>query len=69
MPLALDKSFVKIYPHGCETPLPILGDCVIEIYSNYISKRTLATFHFIDAAISCILGKTTAELLYVLSYY
>ena len=52
MSLALDKSFVKIYPHGCETPLPKLGDCVMEIYSNYINKRTFATFHFIDAAIS-----------------
>ena len=44
MSLTLERSFVKIYPYGCETPLPVLGKCVIEIYSNSTDKRTFATF-------------------------
>ena len=56
MSLTLERSFVKIYPYGCETPLPILGQCVVEIYSNYTEKKTFATFHVTDAATSCILG-------------
>ena len=67
MLLTLERSFVKIYPYGCETPLPILGKCVVEIYSNCTNKRTFATFHVIDAATSCILGKSTSELICVLT--
>ena len=69
MSLTLDKSFVKSYPHGCETTLPILGECVVEIYSNCTNKRTFETFHVIDAATLCILGKSMSELLYVLSVF
>ena len=67
MSLTLEISFVKIYPYGCETPLPILRKCVVEIYSNCTDKRTFATFHVIDAATSCIFGKSTPELLCVLT--
>ena len=67
MLLTLERSFVKIYPYGCETPLAILGKCVVEIYSNCTNKRTFATFHVIDAATSCILGKSTSELICVLT--
>ena len=61
--MTLERSCVKVYPYGCKSPLPILGKCVIEICSNCTDKRTFATFHVIDAAISCILGKSTSELL------
>ena len=63
----LERSFVKIYPYGYKTSLPMLGKCVVEIYSNCTDKRTFATFHVIDAAASCILGKSTLELLFVLT--
>ena len=39
MSLTLERSFVKIYLYGCETPLPILGKCVVEIYSNCTDNR------------------------------
>ena len=61
--MTLERSCVKVYPYGCKSPLPILGKCVIEICSNCTDKRTFATFHVIDAAISCILSKSTSELL------
>ena len=64
MPLILERSFVKIYPYACEIPLPILGKSVIEIHSD---KRTFATFHVTDPAISCILGKSTSEILCALA--
>ena len=53
---------VILYPYDCETPLPILGKSVVEICSNCTDKRTLATFHFIDAATSCIFDKSTSGL-------
>ena len=59
--------FFKTYPYGCETPLPILEKCVVEIYSNCTDKRDFVTFHVIDAATSCILGKSTSELLCALT--
>ena len=66
--LTLERSFVKIYLYGCETPIPILGKCVVEIFSSCTDKITfLAAFHVIDAAASCILGKSTPKLLCVLS--
>ena len=40
---------------------------VVDICSNCTDKRTFATFHVIDAAKSCLLGKSTSELLYVLT--
>ena len=72
MSLTLERSFVKIYPYGCETPLPILlpipiRNCIVEVYFNCTDKRTFATFHVTDAATSCILGKSTSELLCVLT--
>ena len=67
MSLTLERSCVKVYPYGCKTPLPILGKCVVEICSNSTDKRTFATFHVIDAAISCILAKSTSESLCVLT--
>ena len=67
MSLTLERSCVKVYPYGCKTPLPILGKCVVDICSNCTDKRTFATFHVIDAATSCILGKSTSELLCVLT--
>ena len=67
MTLTLERSFAKIYPYGCQTPLPIFGKCVFEICSNCTDKRTFATFHVIDAATSCVLGKSTSELLCVLT--
>ena len=67
MSLNLERSCVKVYPYGCKTPLPILGKCVVDICSNCTDKRTFATFHVIDAATSCILGKSTSELLCVLT--
>ena len=66
MSLTLERSFVKVYPYGWKTPLPILGKCDVEIYYNCTDKRTFATFHVIDAATSCILDKSTTELLCVL---
>ena len=67
MSLNLERSCVKVYPYGCKTPLPILGKCVVDICSNCTDKRTFATFHVIDAATSCILGKSRSELLYFLT--
>ena len=67
MSLTLERSCVKVYPYGCKTPLPILGKCVVDICSNCTDKRTFATFHVIDAATSCILGKSTSELLFILT--
>ena len=67
MSLTLERSCVKVYPYGCKSPLPILGKCVIEICSNCTDKRTFATFHVIDAAISCIHGKSASDLLYDLT--
>ena len=67
MPLTLKRSFVKIYPYRCETPISILEKCVVEIYSNSTDKRTFATFHVIHAATSGILGKSTSKLLCVLT--
>ena len=67
MSLTLERSFVKIYPYGCETSLPILGKCVVEIYSNCTDRRTFATFHVIHAATSGVLGKSRSELLCVLT--
>ena len=55
----LERSFFKIYPYGCENPLPIFGKCVIEIYLNCTEKRIFVTFHITDAATSCILGKSS----------
>ena len=66
MSLALERSCVKVYPYCCKTPLAILGKCAVEICSNSTDKRTFATFHVIDAA-TCILGKSTSELLCVLA--
>ena len=65
--LTLEISYVKVYPYGCKTPLPILGKCVVDICSNCTDKKTFATFHVIDAAILCILGRSTSELLCVLT--
>ena len=65
--LILERSFFKIYPYGCENPLPIFGKCVVEIYSNCTEKRIFVTFHVIDAATSCIPGKSSPELFCVLS--
>ena len=62
MSLTLKRSCVKVYPYGCKNLLPILGKCVVDIFSNCTDKRIFATFHVIDAAISCILGKSTSEL-------
>ena len=72
MSQTLKRSFVKIYPYGCETPLPILlpipiRNCIVEVYFNCTDKRTFATFHVTDAATSCILGKYTSESLCVLT--
>ena len=67
MSLTLERSFVKIYQYGCKTPLPILGKCAVEICSNCTYKRTFAKFYIIDAATTCILGKSTFELLCVLT--
>ena len=64
MSLTLERSFVKIYWYGYETLLPILGMCVVEIYSNCTDKRT---FYAFDVATSCILGKSISKLLCVLS--
>ena len=44
MLLTLDRSFVKIYPYGCKTPLPILGKRAVEIYSSCTNKRTFQHF-------------------------
>ena len=44
MSLILERSFVKIYSYGCETPLPILGKYIVEIYSNCTDKRNLQHF-------------------------
>ena len=63
MSLTLERSCVKVYPYGCKTPLPILGKCVVEIWSNSTDKRTFATFHITDAVTSCSLGRSTSELL------
>ena len=63
MSLTLERSCVKVYPYSCKTPLPILGKYVVDICSNCTNKKTFATFHVIDAATSCILGKSTSELL------
>ena len=62
-----ERSFVKIYPCSCETYLPMLGKCGVEIYLNLTGKRTFATFHVINPATSCILGKSRSELLCVLN--
>ena len=67
MSLTLERSCVKVYPYGCKTPLPILGKCVVDICSNCTDKRTFATCHVTEAATSCILGKSTSELLCVLT--
>ena len=67
MSLTPERSCAKIYPYGCKIPLPIPGKCVADICSNCIDNRTFATFHVIDAATSCILGKSTSELLCVLT--
>ena len=67
MSLALVRSFLKIYPYVWKTPLSILRKCVVEIYANCTGKRTFATFHVINAAASCILGKYRSELLCVSS--
>ena len=63
MSLTLERPCVKVYPYSCKTPLPILGKYVVDICSNCNNKRTFATFHVIDAATSCILGKSTSEIL------
>ena len=65
--MTLEKFCVEIYTYGCETSLPIPGKFVVEIYSNSTDIRTFATFHVIDAAALCILGKSTSKLLCVLS--
>ena len=65
--MTLERFFVKIYPYGCKTPLRILRKCVDKIYSDCTGKRTFATFHVIDAAASCILSKSSSELLCVLT--
>ena len=44
MLLTLERSFVKIYPYGCKTPLPILGKRAVEIYSICTNKRTFQHF-------------------------
>ena len=67
MSLTLERSCVKVYQYGCKTPLLILGKCVVEICFNCTDKRTFAKFRVIDAATSCILGKSTSELLCVLN--
>ena len=67
MSLTRERSCVKLYPYGCKTTLPILRKCVVDIGSNCTDKRTFATFHVTDAATSCILGKSTSELLCVLT--
>ena len=66
MSLTLERSCVKVYPYGCKTPLPILGKCVVDICSNCTDKRNF-TCHVTEAATSCILGKSTSELLCVLT--
>ena len=63
MSLTLERSCVKVYPHGSKILLPKLGKCFVDICSNCTDKRTFATFHFTDAKTSCILGKSTSELL------
>lgn len=60
--VTFERSFVKIYSYGCETPLLILGRCVVGIYSNCTDERTLTIFHVIDATESCILDKSTSKL-------
>ena len=67
MSLTLERSCVKVYSYGCKTSLPILGKCVADICCNCTDKRTFATFHVIVAATSCILHKSTCELLCVLT--
>lgn len=67
MSVTLQKSFAKVDLYGCETRLPIIRKCVVEIYSNCTDKRAFATFHLIDAATLYILGKPTPELLCVLN--
>ena len=67
MSLTRERSCVKLYPYGCKTTLPILRKCVVDIGSNFTDKRTFATFHVTDAATSCILCKSTSELLCVLT--
>ena len=57
MSLTLETSFIKIYPYSCKSPLPILGNCVVEICSNCTNKSTFATFHVIDTVTSCILSQ------------
>ena len=66
MSVTLEKSSFKIYLHGCETPLPILGKWIVEIYLNCTDKRTFAAFHVTNTATSCTLGKSKSELLCVL---
>ena len=63
MSLTLERPCVKVYPYSCKTPLLILGKYVVDICSNCTNKRTFATFHVIDAATSCILGKSTSDIL------
>ena len=65
--LTLERSCVKVYPYGCKTPLPILGKCVVDICSNCTDKKTFATFYVIGAATLHILGRSTSELLSVLT--
>ena len=67
MSLTLERSCVKVYPYGSKILLPKLGKCFVDICSNCTDKRTFATFHFTDAKTSCILGKSTSELLCVLT--
>ena len=67
MSLTLERTCVKVDRYGCKTPLPILGKCVVDICSNCTDKRTFATCHVTEAATSCIIGKSTSELLCVLT--
>ena len=67
MSLTLERSCVKVYPHGSKILLPKLGKCFVDICSNCTDKRTFATYDFTDAKTSCILGKSTSELLCVLT--
>ena len=65
MSLTLERSCFIVYSYGCKTPWKVC--CWVDICSNRTDKRTSATFLIIDAATSCILRKSTSELLCVLT--
>ena len=62
--MTLEKSFFRIYPYDCKTPLPIFRKCVVESCLKCTDKRAFARFHVIDTATLCILGKSRSKLLW-----